>query len=158
MQKAKCHLRHVTLTTGHARDSYRSEVSDEAVAVCRELIARFTGGEAASAVPMPGLPGYSISGRASAKCLVATVWADGPPSVPVVSIGVATHSRCGSRLWHDLHRWGRVPVVTDPERPPAEPWVAAALDEGAAYAGREIMMLLGDFERCLGWAFIVDHT
>lgn len=47
-----------------------------------------------------------------------------------------------------------VPVATDPERCPPEPWVAALLQPGAAFAGREAMMVFGDFERCLGWAFI----
>jgi len=149
-------LEHVTLTTGHSRRSYSDEVSPEALAYCRSLIERFTAGEVAEAVPIAAAPGYSISGRRSGKCLVATVYADGPPSELIATIGVAAHSRCGSRLWRELHRWGRVPVVTDPERPPPEPWVAAALDEGAAHH-LDAMEWLGDFERCLGWAWVTRN-
>lgn len=43
-------------------------------------------------VPLPGPPGYALSGRVSGRCLVAPVWAVGPPSVAVCTIGVAAHS------------------------------------------------------------------
>ena len=147
-------LEHVTLTTGHSRRSYLDEVPAEALAHCRGLIERFTAGEVSEPVPI-GIPGYSISGRRSGKCLVATVYADGPPSELIATIGVAGHSKCGATLWRELHRWGVVPVVTDPERPAAEPWVAAALDEGALKPQhRSFLPALGFLEKCLGWAWI----
>src|SRR5690606_41433040 len=108
----------------------RDESAPASWAHCRSLIERFTAGEVSERVPI-GIPGYSISGRRAGKCLVATVYADGPPSELIATIGVAAHSKCGAMLWRELHRWGVVPVVTDPERPAAEPWVAAAPDEGA---------------------------
>lgn len=150
-------LEHVTLTTGHSRRSYRDEIAPESLAHCRSLIERFTAGEVSEPVPI-GIPGYSISGRRAGKCLVATVYADGPPSELIATIGVAGHSRCGSRLWRELHRWGRVPVVTDPERPPPEPWVAAALDEGALRPQhRQVLPYVGALEACLAWAFLTGE-
>ena len=145
------HIRHVTLTTGHARDSLAGEVSPSALARAQAIIVGFASGEVSE--PTPVMPGYSVTGRASGRCLVATVYADGPPSELVATIGVATHSRCGASLWRNLHQWGRTPVVTDPTRCPPEPWVAVALDEGAA-PHEDAMHWLGDFERCLAWAWV----
>lgn len=147
------YIRHVTLTTGHARNSLAGEVSPDAVAVCRELIERACADpDAPPSVAIPGAEGYSLTARRTAKCLCAIVWAEGPPSETLCTIGIATHSRCGAVLWRELHRWGETPVVTDPERCPPEPWVAAALDEAAA-RHVDAMAWLGDFERCLAWAW-----
>ena len=151
----RLYIRHVTLSTGDVRDSYASEIGDAALSVCRALIERALRGQIVESVPLPGVPGYSLHVRATARCLTARVYADGAPSILVVTIGIATHSRCGSRLWRALHTCGAdpVPVVTDPERCPPEPWVAAALDVGIAQYP-DAVQCLGDFERCLAWAWI----
>ena len=145
------YIRHVTLTTGHVRDSWRQEISDEAIRACQTLITQITATVGALA-QIPGVGDYHLSGVASGACLVATVWS-GAPSVCIATIGVAGHSRCGLHLWRELHRWGETPVVTDPDRCPTEPWVAAALDAGIA-RHPEAAHWLGDFERCLAWAWI----
>jgi hypothetical protein len=144
------YIHHVTLTTGHVRQILPDEVSDEAVAAVLTLIERATAGN--ETVPLPALPGYSLGAQASSKCLVVTVWADGPPSECICTIGIAAHSRCGAGLWRALHTWGTAPVVTDPDRCPPEPWVAAALD-GAIVQHMDATEWLGDFERCLAWAW-----
>lgn len=149
------YLRHLTITTAHARDSYREEVSDEAVAVCGVLIERLAdSGEEEALLPFPALPGYWISGRVTARAMICTVWADEERQVPVLTVGVATTSKSGAQLWRLMHDSAAMPVTADPERCPPEPWVAALLQPGAALAGREAMMVFGDFERCLGWAFL----
>lgn len=145
------YIRHVTLTTGHARDSYRSEVSDDAIAACRALIDRLLTDPTAT-VQIPGVGDYHLGGRISGRCMVATVWS-GAPSVCIATIGIASHSRCGASLWRQMHISGETPVVTDPERCPPEPWVAAALDAGIAQH-MEATYWLGDFERVLAWAFL----
>jgi len=147
------YIRHITLTTGHVRDSYPDEVGAEALAAVGRLIDGIIAGDVAESITIPGVGAYSLNGRGTGRCLVASVYADGPPSVLIATIGVAAHSRCGARLWRDLHRWGQVPVVTDPDDCPPEPWVAAALDEGLA-AYPQAAEWLGDFERCLAWAWI----
>jgi len=150
------YLRHVTLTTGHVRDSYADEVSSEVMAGMRHLIQRICVGDTSEAVSLreyASVGAYSVAGRCSARCLVVTVYADGPPTELVCTIGVAAHSRCGATLWRNLHQWGQVPVRTDPTQCPPEPWVAAALDEAAA-SHPDAMAWLGDFERCLAWAWL----
>jgi len=145
------YIRHVTLTTGHVRDSCRHEISDEALAACRDLLRQILAAEGALA-KIPGVGDYHLSGTAAAACLVCTVWS-GAPSVCIATIWVAAHSRCGARLWRELHRWGETPVVTDPTCCPPEPWIAVALDTGIVQHP-EAAHWLGDFERCLAWAWV----
>lgn len=147
------HIRHITLTTGHARTIRPGEVSPEAVATCRDIIQRISTGDVSEMIAIPGVGPYSISGRGSNKCMVATVWADGPPSVAVATIGIAAHSRCGASLWRNMNQWGEVPVVTDPESWPQEPWIAVAMDAGIA-DHQDAAAWLGDFGRCLAVAWI----
>lgn len=144
-------IRHITLTTGHARDSFPGEVSPEAIAACRQIIDQIIGGTISEPASIPGT-GCHITGRASSKCLLATVWYRGEQR-PLCTIAVAAHSRCGAKLWRDLHTWGETSVVTDPDRCPPEPWVAAALYSGIE-SHMEAAHWLGDFERCLAWAWL----
>lgn len=150
------YIRHVTLTTGHVRDSLPDEVAPATIAAMRHLIERICAGAVSEPVSLreyADVGAYSVSGRCSGKCLVVSVYADGPPSDLICTIGVAAHSRCGASLWRNLHQWGRVPVRTDPTQCPPEPWVAAALDAGVAqHLGA--MEWLGDMERCLAWAWV----
>lgn len=144
------YIRHVTLTTGHVRDSYADEVARYALDATAEILAQALADDTAT-VPLP-IPGHSLGAKATSQCLTATVWADGPPSECICTIGVALHSRCGAGLWRALHRYGTTAVVTDPERCPPEPWVAAALEAPIAQhvAATE---WLGDMERCIAWAW-----
>lgn len=144
-------IRHITLTSGHSRDSQPGEMPRSVRAALAPLIERMAAGEVAEAIPVPGMPGYSITGRASKHCLVAVVWRDRPARA-LASIGVAARSRCGAPIWRALHTWGEVPVVTDPAQCPAAPWVAVALD--TLDPDEPALGWLGDFERCLAWAFV----
>lgn len=147
------YIDHVTLTTGHSRRSPRREVSAEAVALCQDLIARFATGKVSEPVPIPGPLGYSVSGRAGGKCMVATVWADGPPSELVVTIGVAEHERCGAAIWRTLHDVAHLPTMTSRDEQPRAPWCGVLLEPAIA-AHVEAMEWMGDFERCLAWAWL----
>lgn len=144
-------IAHVTLTTGHTRLSSRSEVSDEAIDACRCLLAAcvLDGG---AAIPHVGPYVLRVSG-ADTRCLTATVhrltndvlMAYGPP---LVTIGVAKHSRCGAALWARLGGAGDQPLT---------PWCAVRLEPALAAEGvgdGAPVHWLGDFERCLAWAWI----
>jgi hypothetical protein len=147
------YIAHVTLTTGHSRRSPRSEVSDAAIDVCARLIAGFAAGQVSEPQPIPGAPGYSVSGRTGGRCMIATVWADGPPSELVVSIGVAEHERCGATIWRALHEVSHLPTMTSPDEQPRAPW-CGVLIEPAIVAHQDAARWLGDFERCLAWAWL----
>jgi len=146
------YIEHVTLTTGDSRRSERGEVAGIRLDGARALIARL-GETPDSTVPIAEQPGYSVGGRGQGRCLVATVWADGPTSEIIASIGIAAHNRCGAVVWRALHQYGRLPVVTDPDSQPQPPWCAAALEIGIL-RHMDASEWLGDFERCLAWAWI----
>lgn len=84
-----------------------------------------------------------------------TVW--GPPEhghdLPIITMAVAIDPRCGRELWAELHKEPSSSLATSPAEPPKTPWLAARLDVGGALH-RETMDWLGDFERCLAWAWI----
>lgn len=145
-------IRHVTLTTGHTRDSTPDEITPAALEAVTHLLTACIA-EPERTQPIPHVGPYSLSARRSGKCLTAIVWADGPPSESIATIGVATHSRCGATLWRALHQYGTLAVKTDPARCPPEPWVAAALEAGIA-RHLDATHWLGDFERCVGHAFL----
>ena len=145
-------IRHITLTTGHTRDSCRDEIDDEVTTIIGEMIDRIIADDTQT-VPIPHVGPYSLGGKASSHCLIATVWADGPPSEVVATIGIAVHSDCGTALWRELHKWGTTPVATDAESCPPAPWVAVAL-EAAILRHLDTMDWLGDFERCLAHAWM----
>src|SRR3990167_4628984 len=141
------YLYHVTLQTGHTRKSYRSEVSAEAIAFCRDLLERINAGERVE-IP-PG--GYFVSGRISGKCASFSVYAGGDL---IVAFGVAENERCGAQLWRGLHNAEGLSFVTDPGRQPGAPWIGVALSE-ALTLHPQAADFLGDFERCLSWAFLM---
>jgi hypothetical protein len=75
--------------------------------------------------------------------------------MPVITIGIAAKSRCSAKLWQMLHNHAMpgIPVKTDINAPPSAPWCAARIEGGLAhYPGAAAW--LGDFERCLAWAWI----
>src|SRR5690606_23154071 len=149
-------LEHVTLTTGHSRRSSLDEVPDEALALCRRLIEQLRSGDPAARVPILRTP-YALTGYArTGRCLTVTIAAD----EPVVLMAVGGHSKCGARVWREIHQYAderELPYVTDRCRPPPEPWCAALLDSAAARQPAEGLMALRDFERCLAWAFLTGE-
>lgn len=142
------YIHHVTLTTGHVRRSPRSEVADAALASLQDALgAALAGGRPA----VPAMPGYVMTAAGEGRCLVATIWLEGGP---VITVGVATHSRCGTALWRMLHDHATTPVVTRRDRVPPEPWCAARLDPGVVLAEPAEIVALGDLGRVIAWAWL----
>lgn len=152
---------HVTLDTGKTRRSPRSEVRDEVLVHVRAVLQQALAGEHAEVIF-----GCTLTAAAEGRCVLGTVWmplgrsASGGNSVPIVTIGVAEHSRCGGRLWRLMHdvadRSGMPPLATDRNDPPQEPWCAARIEIGSVTA-LDAMEWLADFERCLAWAWLERH-
>lgn len=116
-------LYHLTTTTGHARWSERSEVSDAAMHVITQLIDEMLR-HPGQTVDLPGPPGYVASGERDEGRLMATI---------------SRHGTAG-------------PLVTVLCVAGAEPRVEATL-EPALLFDPAAAKWLGDFERCLGWAW-----
>lgn len=138
-------IHHITLTTGHVRDSFADEVSPEALAACKELVENLS----TTRQTVPGFTDYEITGSRWHRSMIVTVWCG---DIPLVTLGVALHSRDGAQLWRTLHRTDEIPVMTSPDKWPPEPWAAALLHVGLALHS-DAADWLGDFERCMAWAF-----
>ena len=144
------YVQHVTLDSGHVRRSPRAEVRDDIVSMLDGWIGRMLAGETVSAGS-----GMLLTAQARGRCLLVEVAAEDSLD-PLASIGIGTHSRCGAPLWRELHADARG-TATSPDRPPAEPWVAARLrPDLAQHLG--IAEILGDLERCLAWTWIERRT
>lgn len=152
------YVHHVTLTTGDVRYSPRDEVRDDIVAGLRPLIGRALTGKH-TPVPTPDGAGFTLTGGVLRDCCAITLWAPDPsmdatPShVPVLTVGVAPHGRCGARLWRMLHEGATTLVRTSPDERPPAPWCADRIEVGAALYP-DAMHWTGDLSRCLAWAWI----
>lgn len=145
-------LNHVTLTTGHSRLSPRSEVRESMIATLLPLVARALEGEH---VPVPNCPGYTMRGARHGRCCLVTLYAveDDGQQVPVLTTGVAGHSRCGAELWRIMHEIQVGGVATSPDQQPSTPWCGDRLEPGMA-AVPEIMSWTGDWSRCVAWTWL----
>lgn len=149
-------LSHITLSTGHVRQSPRSEVRQETIALLAPILRELVAGHV---VDMPRVAGYTLVGSAGGDCLLVTVCAaDG---APVVTIASARGPRQATHLWdflHDTAETGGLDPL-DPQTirgaaPLVSRWCAARLELGlAAHPGAAGW--LGDFERCVAWTWIL---
>lgn len=83
---------------------------------------------------------------------------------PVATFGVARDDWAGETLWRILHEQivGRGSVATDPEQPPAAPWLGVRLEIGAALPrwDRQAydLQALADVERLIAWAITEEMS
>lgn len=138
------YLMHVTIDTGHGRRSYRDEVNDAVVTLLRQQIAEMLAG-----MPVETHPGYTLTGTSAGAALLATV--TGRVGA-LATVAVAANGKVSMRLWEELRNPppGMTPAVGDP---PQAPWCAVRLYP-ALKLDPEAAAWLGDFERCLAWAWI----
>lgn len=153
------HLHHLTITTGHSRRYHRHEVAPHVLAGLRQLLrdalppGRDTG---RIELDMIEPAGHWLRLTRYGRCLLATLMhAD---DMPLVTFGVATHSRCGATMWRHLVDGATLAAEAlerppDPRRAPQKPWCAARLEAGIAYMP-DSAEWAGDLERCLAWAWM----
>jgi len=159
----------VRLETAEARASPDGEVRASTIEALRPALEDALSGDRAS---VPDRPAVMLTGARYGPCCVVTVLSssDGtggsgasaraPPApaadtVAVATIGVATHSRCGARLWRSLHDERTGTYATYPARRPAAPWAAvrletAARDDPEALAGVDVDALAAE----LAWTWM----
>jgi hypothetical protein len=143
------HLEHVTLNTGHTRRSPRSEAADEVVRGLAVGLDRAIATKARE--PIPGFALFSYSVTALGGAAMVTLWRE---AAPVVTFGVAADAKDSAKLWRLLHQGGAGKHATNPERPPAAPWLGVRMEAGAASTPPDDLLWLANFERCLAWTFI----
>ena len=148
-------VQHLTITTGHLRASARDEVSDDVVILVGEMLERALLGERPYVPLVPDGP-YVVTATADDDVVFATVW--GPPhddgdelEPPIVTIGIAAIEQKAAVAWSLLVKDADPrPAILEQ---PLAPWCAARLEVGSALHP-EAMSWLGDFERCLAWAWL----
>ena len=136
------YLMHVVIDTGDRRRSYRSEAADNTVTHLRKQIEAMLAEEHVEI-----RPGYRLTGNAHGSALLATVCVG---EQPLVTIGVAARSQSSARLWEELIN---VKTVRDDVARPEAPWCAVRLHSHLLLDPMAASWL-GDFERCLAWAWI----
>lgn len=155
MPPAPPSLAHLTLATGHLRASPRHEVRDDTIAVCAALFPVLLDPTTmAPTASIPGVPNpyYLAASRVGGNGLLCLVLRD-TPSESIATFGVAPDESSAPALWDELHACAHdVPVTTGLALPPA-PWCAVALHRGVVHHHRALEWL-GDFERCVAWAWI----
>lgn len=157
------YLNHITLTTGHARRSDRAEVSPRTTALLAPWLDAAANSGVLRPLPVPELSHFGGQVIVQDGSLVVTVSApvgphqQGKPhtgqTMPLVTLGVATRSRQAGPLWSMLT--GAFDAASGLKQPSA-PYCAVAIHPSiAAYTGPTDW--LGDFERCVAWAWITRN-
>lgn len=143
------YLDHLTISTGHTQRSPRAEVADHSIDHTRELLADAIAAGGDIAMPVPGYQ-IHVEPFGDRRAMLATV--SGLDGADLVTFGVA--ARPAKALWSQLVRLQAMiaPDVAIPPQPGA-PWCAAVLLPALA-ADRAASGWLGDFERCVAWAWI----
>lgn len=148
------YIHHVTLNTGHSRRSTAGEIGADAISACQASLAICLIGPGQRAKLAADLTGdmlaYDITAAAAGHSLIATVWRG---DKPICTIGVAARGRGGPQLWRGLHEHAASELRTSIDVWPQAPWCAARLDPGLAWHA-DAAHWLGDYERCLAWAWI----
>lgn len=147
-------IQHITLDTGHV-SRCPCEEPDDTHRVSLEAALERPG----ERMPVPGHAGHSYGVTPYRDALIGTVWGTVErDAVPVVTFGVAPTAFGAHSLWRNLHerRGGleTVPYVTDIDRPPAPPWLAARMEIGATMMTPADLLWLASFERALATAWI----
>lgn len=147
------YIKHITLNTGHIRQSPRDEVQDVVINVLRPILREAV--ETHQRVPLqPGPPNLSLQATSGGQHLMVTIW-DEQLGHPLITLTVATRSRGASGLWTMIHK-GREGLVTDPLVTPLAPWCGVII-EPAFLHRPDAAIWAGDLERCLAWTWMEER-
>ncbi len=147
-------MQHYTLNTGHSRSSPRSEVRDDVIPIMAPLLEP---GE--HPVPWFG-PDIRLVVPGGADAWLGTVY---EWNVPLVTIGIAATAQQANEIWPALESLylqltDRPPFAgidwRAPRQPERLPWVAAVI---VGPMPAHVASMIGDFERCLAWAWVEAH-
>lgn len=145
------YIKHITLQSTHSRNIEKSEVSAESLELCTDLITSclFSSNKK---IAIPFFDGYYLSaGNTGGKSLFGTIWFG---ELPLVTFVVAKKSRNAAKVWQELHRHVTLETKTDEKDVPSVPFIAVSLQVTAQLAP-DAMSCLGDFERCIAWAWML---
>lgn len=141
---------HVTLNTGHGLRQYRRDIGDAASAAIAETLDGLLQG---TRMPVPGRPGYLLTGASMGHDLLVNVWR-GPWERRhlLLTSGTALKSRSARDLWQAMHDQAPMPLATHRGDVPRAPWVADLIAPEAALHP-DALAWTGDLARCMAWAW-----
>ncbi len=119
---------HITLNSGDARISLRSEVPDNAIQMIKPVVAAGGGELAGLHITMEAANIFTLGWQAE---------------IPAVRCYLANEPN--PTLWKQAEGQGSEPTGI---------WLAVRLLPGALQCSTEQVMMLGDAERCIAWAII----
>lgn len=148
-------MQHITLDTGHVRWSPREEVDAGLYRLLLDHIAAALHGPA----PIPELPGWTAHAAAEDGILILTVSRHLRDAiVPLVSIGVTAESRRLVALDRLMRRDDlSIPPIAAEARVRG-PWCLVRLYPTVALIPPQDLAWMGDYERCVAWAWLDSPT
>jgi hypothetical protein len=152
-------LQHITFQTGQARATQRSEVDPVFLKQLAKMVRDCDRAGSVEAPTPSGLMVLNKIGLPGESRDVACWSLKRPDDAPLMTQALALKKEQGDALWRELHgSLGQIEpkFVTPANRPPTEPWLGVALHLPLLLWEGEWKPLewLGDFERCVAWAWI----
>lgn len=156
------YITHITLSTGHTSRIKAGDVSGETLARVSPWLLTLVDAGRAMPLPVSSLREYTAHAAVQDGALVLTV--SGPTITdagqvqnmrpPVVTIGVAKKSR-HAHLWRLMTTGQHMPQPAPGIKPPETPWCAVSIWPSSVLC-TDAFEWLGDFERCVAWAWCHD--
>lgn len=141
------------LARGELTRSHAGEIAPDAVAAMADALDLIVAGQPA---PVPGRPGYWLTGAHRGQVLIVTLDAGRRPDAdPLLTVGICLRSRDSARLWGMLHD-GQAALLTRSDDPPSAPWMAERIEAGAALH-MDAMRWSGSLARAVAWAWMEYH-
>jgi hypothetical protein len=154
------YITHITLTTGHSRRSPRAEVPADVVSVLHPWLASSVNTGAIHPIPVEHFADFGAICFVDGGCLVVTVYG-APVQVgerePLVTFGVAQRSRHAKKLWDLMLSTSQPGQVKPGLSMPEPPFCVARLYLGMLGRYPGAAEWIGDFERCVAWAWITKQ-
>jgi len=152
------YITHLTLTTGHTRESPRSEVDDEFLATFRKRLLNQwppRSGHTMVRSLAPYMPKYSIRMRKlpDRHNAVIEILSKRNKNRTFVSFGVCWSEQHAEKIWSLLEELegSQGAIGSIPERPKA-PWIAVVPHVRQLLRDPKPLQWAGDFERVIAWA------
>ena len=150
-------LEQVTITTGRANRTARSEVADDTIERVKEILnsARPYVGDIplkrAFVSDIPGDPGFSLVFTPGHESLAATVcWND----IPAVTFMVAGDASESTELWRMLLAPAGFPIHVNMDNPPQVPWCGVRPELTFFLTPPTSIRWIADFARWVAWAWL----
>lgn len=141
------YLNHITLNTGHVRQTYPEEVNKSIYFRLKRILNDSLHQDGAEV-----LDGYRLKTTQAGGHTLATIF--GSDGAPILTTACSRND--DGALWRLLHKEPSMPLMTHSSDPPPVPYIADRLEVGAVLH-IDAMQWTGDFSRCFGWVVLAPN-